>query len=467
MNLKQKVTIGLKMETTELNKEGQMNFVENVKKIFYNRFSDITLNLTERSKFFDKFLSLGLPTLKHEDWKYTNLAFLNDIDFHPVNDGTSFDQRVVFNSLDFFNGSSLLVVPFVNGNFSSVHLPSSFEFVSVQKLNDEYVLVHDENLQKFLSFYNDTNPFGFLNIALNSSAIKINIEDNAELEFPIVLFYYYDTDVSALVNTLSFIEVGENAKANLIVIFANNPNKKILANEYVNLYLKPNSNVEINFIQSNLNEIVLMNNLNVLIDGNSSFKVNTFTIDTEFVRNNLTLLFNEPNSEAFLNGIYIVSNDEFVDDHTIVIHQQPNCKSDENFRGILDGNGRAVFNGKIYVARNAQKTNAYQSNKNLLLSNEAKINTRPQLEIYADDVRCTHGATAGFLDKEMLFYIVSRGIDKEKAKSLLLNSFVSENLEKVSVPELRNYMKELVAKKLNLEDIFFCSAIDEISNVTL
>lgn len=444
-----------------------MNFVENVKKIFYNRFNRDGMAFENRSMFLDKFSFLGLPTLKHEDWKYTNLAFLNEINFDLLENKTLFKEEDISDTLDFLNGNSITVFSFVNGDFGGFYKLNPSSDVDFINFDNKVFLNKDNSLSKFETFFNDSNPFGYLNLALNTSAIKISIKKEVELKSPIVLLYFYDTNYSAITNTLSFIEVGESSKANIIVIFVNKSTQKILANEFINLHLHSKSSVELNYIQTNLDEIVLLNNLNVIIDGNVNFNLNTFTIDTEFVRNNLNLLFNEPFSEAFLNGIYIVSNDEFVDDHTLVIHKEPNCKSDENFRGILDGNGRAVFNGKIYVARNAQKTNAYQSNKNLLLSNEARINTRPQLEIYADDVRCTHGATAGFLDKEMLFYITSRGINKEKAKSLLLNSFVSENLEKVVVPELRNYLKEIVAKKLNLEDIFFCSAIEEVSKVTL
>ncbi|MCX7908278.1 MAG: Fe-S cluster assembly protein SufD [Ignavibacteria bacterium] len=445
-----------------------MGFIDNVSALFEKKFSKQICRDedSERLVFFEKFKELGLPTIKNEDWKYTNLAFLNEINFQLSSCTKAIDTGLVEKYLSFLNGNDKIVVPYINNSIdeSFVKPLSSFDY---KILRNGSFFANTKLISKFSNFFDSSNPFNFLTLAFSTDSAYLNVNNGFENEIPIILFYLYDFEINTLSNTLSFVEVEEDAKINIIAIFINRSRDKVFANEIINFHLKRNSNVEVNILQFNIDNLVLIDNFNFILESGATLKINTFSLNNYFVRNNLNVLFNEPYGTAFLNGIYFTADDEFVDNHTLVLHNQPNCISDENFRGILDGTGRAVFNGKIYVARDAQKTNAYQSNKNLLLSNDARINTRPQLEIYADDVRCTHGATAGYLDQEMLFYIVSRGISKEKAKSLLLNSFVSENLEKVEQPDLRNFVKELVAKKLNLEDIFFCSAIDELTNASL
>lgn len=456
------------METMERNKEVSMNFIERVNKIFNDRFlnngSSYLLDLRKRN--LDKFNKIGLPTLKHEEWKYTNLAFLNDLDFNLLPFISSTEAVNALKNINFLNETECIVIPILNGVVEK-HLGNFEDLITIAKFQEKIDEDGSNRLNLFNHFFEDSNPFSYLNLALFNDGVYLNVKPNVELEFPIVLFYYYDSEYTGLSNTLNLIEIPENVKADIIVLFVNNSQEKVIANEMTNLHISKHANVELNFVQIDLKNMFLINNLNVISESESNFKTNVFSFNTNFVRNNINYDFNGEHSTTFLNGIYFVDDGNFVDNHTLVMHSKPHCMSDENFKGILDGNGRAVFNGKIYVARNAQKTNAYQSNKNLLLSNSARINTKPQLEIYADDVKCTHGATAGFLDQDMLFYIISRGISKEKAKSLLLNSFVSENLEKVGSNELRNYLKELVARKLHLEDIFFCSSIEELTKVSL
>ena len=442
-----------------------MKFVENMKNLFEAVVLDTASEEIKafRKNVFNRFVQLGLPTHKNEEWKYTNLSFLNDIDFVASNvsiDAKGSNLLLESNHLVSSLLDESIFFPIVNGNL--IIDKSNFEVGS--NLFEVRKTFGNGTFSKFLKhfnlFYDDTNPFAFLNLAFSSDGISIHIPQNVAIEKPIVLLYDYNNSQPSVSNSLTFIEVGDNSSVKIILLFSKGTGEVILGNEMVNILQKNGSEVEVNIVQYDLSNLKLINNLNVMLESNSIFKGNSFSLNTEFVRNNLNIAFQGPYSSANLNGIYYCDTNNFVDDHTLIMHNVPNCQSDENFRGILDGKGRAVFNGKIFVARDAQKTNAYQSNKNLILSDEARINTKPQLEIYADDVKCTHGATAGFLDKEMLFYIISRGIGKEKAKSLLLNSFVSGNLEKIEIASLRDYLKEIIAKKLHLEDIFFCSALD-------
>ncbi len=442
-----------------------MKFYECIQKFFEHKFeNNQSYDINKRRDFLNKFLHLGIPTTKHEEWKYTNLTFLDDLDFNFVHDNQKFLSNNLLAELEYHDFSEFYFVPIVNGFYLDSQATLN-GFFDVQRINDESVFSSNGSLLNFERFFNGNNPFSFLNLAAFSDSVFLQIKDNTVLERPIVLQYNYIFETSSLSNTLNFIEVGENSKVSIIILFKSNNASKVFANEYINLHLKQNSSIEISFLQYDLSNLILLNNLNVVCDIGVFFKSNYFSFETQFVRNNVNLAFEGINSTAKLNGVYIVSSNNFVDNHTMLYHNQPFCTSDEDYRGIINEQARSVFNGKIYVARGAQKTNAYQSNKNILLSNEARVYTRPQLEIYADDVKCTHGATAGFLDQDSLFYLTTRGIGKEKAKALLLSSFVSNNLERVEQSELRNILKELVAKKLNLENIYFCSAINELSKV--
>lgn len=442
-----------------------MKFLDIVQNIFQNKFERYhEYKIDKRKYFLNKFLELGLPTTKHEEWKYTNLSFINDLSFSFGDENKTLSENQNLSELELSDFLNFNIIHIFNGYFLDSQNGLN-GFVEFNKLDDDRVFSGKSFLMNFEQFFDNNNPFGFLNLATFSDARLLKIRNDVALEKPLVLQYNYDFGVPSLSNTLSFIEVGENSKAEIIVLFRSLSSARVLANEFINLHLKRNANVEISFVQFDTENLILLNNFNVVTQSDVNFKCNTFSFETQFVRNNLNLAFEGLNSLGFLNGINIVSGNNFIDNHTVVLHNKPSCTSEEDYRGIISDQARAIFNGKIYVARDAQKTNAYQSNKNILLSNEARVYTRPQLEIYADDVKCTHGATAGFLDQDVLYYITARGIGKDKAKALLLNSFVSRNLERVEQPELRNFLKEMVAKKLNLEDIFFCSSIAELSKV--
>jgi Fe-S cluster assembly protein SufD len=177
----------------------------------------------------------------------------------------------------------------------------------------------------------------------------------------------------------------------------------------------------------------------------------TISLDGGTVRNNLNMVMEAPNSEAHLYGLYFGNGDTHIDNHTVVDNVAPNCYSNELYKGILDGESTGVFNGKIFVRQPAQKTNAYQSNKNILLSDSASVNTKPQLEIFADDVKCSHGCTIGRLDEEALFYLRSRGISQQAAKSLLLHAFAIDVLEHIKPEPIRAFVDDLISQRLAIE----------------
>jgi Fe-S cluster assembly protein SufD len=178
----------------------------------------------------------------------------------------------------------------------------------------------------------------------------------------------------------------------------------------------------------------------------------TFSLDGGFVRNNLNIFLNGEYAEIYPYGVYILKNKQHIDNHTFISHAKSNCTSNEIYKGIAANQSTGVFDGKILVCKDSQKTQAYQTNKNVLLSNEAKINTKPHLEIYANDVKCSHGASVGQLDNEALFYLRSRGIDKEKAKSMLVYAFLSDVVEKIKIVELKDFIDKLIVSKLQIDN---------------
>ncbi len=213
-------------------------------------------------------------------------------------------------------------------------------------------------------------------------------------------------------------------------------------------YVGENAHLEHYKIQQQAGESYQTNFNQIFQEANTNINHVTLTLDGTMVRNNLHYFMNGQNCNSLLYGLYITDNNDFVDNHTRVDHAKPNCFSDEKYKGILKDKSTAVFNGKIMVHLDAQKTNAYQRNQNILLSDDATINTKPQLEIFADDVKCTHGATIGQMDEEQMFYLRSRGIPENEARKLLLNAFADDIAEKIKIPELVALLEQQIDHKL-------------------
>jgi Fe-S cluster assembly protein SufD len=214
------------------------------------------------------------------------------------------------------------------------------------------------------------------------------------------------------------------------------------------IFVGENGSLEHYKVQRAKGETYHNNYTQIFQEANTNINQVTLTLDGQWVRNNLHFYMNGENCNSLLYGLYIPDGTQFVDNHSRVDHAMPNCFSDEKYKGILKDKSTAVFNGKIMVHLDAQKTNAYQRNQNILLSNEATVNTKPQLEIFADDVKCTHGATIGQLDEEPMFYLRSRGISENEARKLLLNAFADDIAEKIKIPELVEILEAEIERKL-------------------
>jgi len=436
---------------------------------FFERYTQ-TLNgekdtylFSLREKSIRLFQELGIPTLKNEEWKYTRLNFLNSIDFEISNSPlkTMPDNFQISDYyIDNFEGNILV---FINGffaeQFSKIINTDDF---TISNLNEAKVKYPDI-IKNYLTKYTDEsiNPFTALNTALANDGAAIIISDNSESSKPIHLLFINISDKENIItNTRNIIIVDSNSKAQIIETSRSLGDYSSFHNSVTEIFIKQNADLEYYKFQNDSNRAYFIGTTHIHQERDSRLLSTTISLGGKFIRNNLNTILDGENAEAHFNGLYFIGNEDFVDNHTLADHAKPHCNSNENYKGIIDGKATAVFNGKIMVRPQAQKTNAYQSNKNILLSKDATINTKPQLEIFADDVKCSHGATSGFLDRDAIFYFRSRGIDEKKAQSYLLNSFSSDIIETVSNDSLRDLIKSEVAKKLYMNDLYFCSFLE-------
>lgn len=242
----------------------------------------------------------------------------------------------------------------------------------------------------------------------------------------------------------------ESSKADFVHFHLSADDNKTFINESKNYIVKANANISLYKIQEENEQSVYVGNTDVYQEKDSVFSSYVFTFGGEMVRNNLVIKVDGEGCESNMFGLYLTKGKSHVDNHTVVDHIQPNCNSNELYKGIIDDSSRGVFNGKIFVRQAAQKTNAFQSNGNILLTDNAVVNTKPQLEIWADDVKCSHGCTTGQLDEEAIFYLRARGISKEKARSMILLASVAEVIEKVKLGWLKVEITDKVVERLHV-----------------
>jgi Fe-S cluster assembly protein SufD len=437
------------MENTEIKKDFKSYIKKEFEKIqsSLNGSSGSEINLTKQ-KSFDSFFLKGLPTLKSENWKYTNLTFLNKIDFELQN--YSINSSLIDSNTFYYNLENSTKIYLINGNLIS----EKSNLLNNDDLKIEYFQNISKNgTGKYSNYYGKLvqdaeHPFAQINSALAENLLVINIADKAVIENPIQIINITDsTNSTVFVNTRILVISGKFSSAKIVengYTFGENQGVRNVVKE---MYLDDNSHLNYYKIQDDSPNSYTFDYTQVKQERDSHFDEAAISINGKFVRNDLRAELNNENIETHFYGIFIAGNNDFVDNHTFADHSKPHCFSNENYRGIISGKATGVFNGKILVRRDAQKTNAYQSNKNVLLSDTATINTKPELEIYADDVKCSHGATSGALDKTSLFYLRARGIDPAKAERMLLSAFTTEVVREIKIDTL----SELITNRIELK----------------
>lgn len=399
---------------------------------------------------FDLFKAKGFPTLKDEDWKFTNLnPFLkDDFSFQAIGDFTSDDVILAVDKATIPGLDAYLLV-LLNGTIQlDLSVLPNKEQVIIHPLD---ALLQTQALPELFTQHEDvTNRMLALNSALFSNGYALEVSRNAVVDKPIQIVHLYTTDGNALFQPRHLIVVNENAKAELIEtsVWINN-NNHVLLNSVTQVSVKENAQLIQYNIQDNNPEERLINYNQVTQERNSRYDNFTFNLPgAELIRNNLEIVLNGSATETHMFGLYLVGENQLTDNHTAIHHKFPNCDSNEVYKGVLLGNGKAVFNGKVFVERPAQKTNAFQQNNNLLLSDRAQVFAKPQLEIFADDVKCSHGCTVGQFDPESLFYLQARGISEESARKLLVEAFMFDVTQKINNEAVREYLQSVIYTKM-------------------
>ncbi|MDP6037952.1 MAG: Fe-S cluster assembly protein SufD, partial [Candidatus Latescibacteria bacterium] len=337
---------------------------------------------------------------------------------------------------------------FINGHFSPDHsdLTNLPKGVSVKNLAEvsNHEVVHNY-LGKLAK--PKTLAFTALNTAFIDDGAFIHIDRNTVLERPIhLLFYTTEANTPITSHPRSLIVAEKNSQVSLVETFAGSGT--YLTNAVTEIVAKDNANINHVRIELESDNGLHVANLQADLNRSSTFTSHVFSIGGAFVRNDISAHLRGEGSEATVNGFYMLEESQHIDNYTLLEHVAPHCPSHELYKGILSGSSRAVFRGKIHVHQEAQNTDAYQQNENILLSDNARINTKPQLEIYADEVKCSHGATVGQLDENALFYLQARGIPKPEARRILLRAFADDVVGRVKLEPVRTHLKNLIDAKL-------------------
>ncbi|HEU4632817.1 MAG TPA: Fe-S cluster assembly protein SufD, partial [Flavisolibacter sp.] len=410
-----------------------MNTIETIKERYQqlqSKNGSSALTPIEQNAF-NAFSTLGIPTVKHEEWKYTRISGVLAKEYAFAS------ERLTLSAIDFdavrlpgYESANELV--FVNGLYSPSLSNVRSKDLVVQSLEaasaNEYREVVSRHLGHSSKYIKD--GIHALNTAFVAEGIFIEVKKGKIVEHP--LYIYHITDARSeniLSQPRSLVYVGENAQVQLVETYATLGNSDSFTNQVMEIVIEKDAMVEYYKIQNDAVHSNQVSTTHFRQVGKSVVNAVTISLNGGIVRNNLNVALEADYNEAHFYGLYFLRGNTHVDNHTVVDNVKPNCLSNELYKGIIDDNATAVFNGKIFVEKDAQKTNAFQSNKNILLSDNATVNTKPQLEIFADDVKCSHGCTVGQLDEEALFYLRSRGISEKAAKSLLVHAFAIDILE--------------------------------------
>lgn len=402
-----------------------------------------------RGSALDRFEQLGFPAVHDENWKYTNLAPLAKHNFMPANRGDKVSIDVARFVYPETKTAHLVVV---NGFFSE-ELSDKSGLENVVAI-DLLTAVADARYNKIARAYlarnagYHNNGLAALNTAFMQSGLFLLIPKNVKVEIPIQVTFVTDGAESASFPRL-LVVAEEHSSATLIESFVSTDEQQYFTNAVAEIIVKEGARLEHYRMQLESKQAFHTSLTSAELGRSSSYDTTSINLGGRLSRHDVSVVMDNEGAECWVDGLYLVGADQHTDTHSVIDHQQPHCNSHQLYKGILDGNARAVFNGKIFVRQGAQKTDAMQTNKNLLLSPHARVDTKPQLEIYADDVKCAHGAAVGQIDQEELFYLQARGINPELARSLLTYGFAEEVIEKIKIDSIKSQLDEIVLRQLN------------------
>lgn len=405
-----------------------------------------------RTSALKNFENKGFPSKKEEAWKYTSLSAIlkNDFSVFPKTENT-----VEFSEVKkyFLHEIDTHKIIFVDGIFSSFLSATTHDGLDVCLMS---AALNKPKYKSYIDAYfnkiaNKDDSLTSLNTAFANEGAYVNIPKNKVVEKPIEIIYFSTGKENALmVQPRNLVIVGENAHVQIMERHQSLNQNPVLTNSVTEIFANKRALVDYYKIQNDLQTANLIDNTYIAQQQESNVSVHTFSFGGNMTRNNLNFYHFGERIDSTLKGITIIGDKQHVDHYTLVQHATPNCESHQNYKNILSDNAVGVFNGKIFVEKEAQKTNAFQQNNNILLSDKATINAKPQLEIFADDVKCSHGCTIGQLDENAMFYMQQRGIPKKEAKALLMYAFSNEVIESIKIPELKNRINKVIAQKLGV-----------------
>ncbi|OSY88688.1 Fe-S cluster assembly protein SufD [Tenacibaculum holothuriorum] len=404
-----------------------------------------------RSKALQNFEDLGFPSKKLEAWKYTSLnsVLKHDYSLFPDND-TAVELADV--KKYFIHDIDSYKIIFIDGKYSSFLSETTHDgmdvcLMSAALTKAKYKPIIENYFNKVAKQDNMTS----LNTAFATEGAFIHIPKNVEVEKPIqIINFTTGKENATMLQPRNLVVVERNAHVQIIERHQSLTDNAALTNVVTEIYTDTHATVDYYKIQNDNINASLVDNTYIEQQKESTCSVHTFSFGGNITRNNLNFYQKGEHINSILKGITIIEGKQLVDHYTLVHHIEPNCESHQDYKGIFNDRSTGVFNGKVVVEKEAQKTNAYQQNNNVLISDKATINAKPQLEIFADDVKCSHGCTIGQLDEQALFYMQQRGIPKKEARALLMYAFANTVLESVKIPEVKKRINKLIANKLGV-----------------
>lgn len=404
-----------------------------------------------RAKAFQNFETLGFPTKKLEAWKYTSLNSVLKEDYSIFPDREKAVELADVKKY-FIHDIDTYKIVFIDGKYSSflsstTHDGKDICLMSSALTKPKYKSVIENYFNKIAKEDNMTS----LNTAFAKEGAYIVIPKGVEVEKPIqIINFTTGSEEATLLQPRNLIVVEQNAHVQIIERHQSLTTNPVLTNAVTEIFVAKHATVDYYKIQNDHTAASLIDNTYIEQQSESECSVHTFSFGGNITRNNLNFFQKGSHINSILKGITILEGKQHVDHHTLVHHIEPNCESHQDYKGIFNDRSTGVFNGKVIVNKEAQKTNAYQQNNNILVSDRSTINAKPQLEIFADDVKCSHGCTIGQLDEQALFYMQQRGIPKKEARGLLMYAFANTVLESVKIPEVQSRITKLIAQKLHV-----------------
>lgn len=405
-----------------------------------------------RNQAIKNFETKGFPSKKEEAWKYTSLnaVLKNDFSVFPKT-----DNAIEFKDVKkyFLHDVDTYKLVFIDGKFSSFLSQTTHDGIDVCLMSSvlnkpKYKLVLDTYFNQVAS---KDESLTTLNTAFAKEGAFVNIPKGKIADKPIEIIHFSTGNEAAIMlQPRNLIIVGENAHVQIIERHQSLNENPVLTNSVTEVFAQKRAICDYYKIQNDVQSANLIDNTYIAQKQESRVAVHTFSFGGNITRNNLNFYHQGERIDSTLKGITIIGDKQHVDHYTLVHHAQPNCESHQNYKGIYGDSATGVFNGKIFVEKEAQKTDAFQQNNNILVSEKATINAKPQLEIFADDVKCSHGCTIGQLDESAMFYMQQRGIPKKEARALLMYAFTDEVMESVKIPELKQRITKIIANKLGV-----------------